>query len=60
MAIDNFVLIFLLIISDCFERIALGAMLPFEKTFRNSDTNSLKVCENLCLNDKECLTFAFG
>uniref|UniRef100_A0A182NBM5 Apple domain-containing protein n=1 Tax=Anopheles dirus TaxID=7168 RepID=A0A182NBM5_9DIPT len=45
---------------DCFERIALGAMLPFEKTFRNSDTNSLKICETLCLNDKECQTFAFG
>ena len=47
-------------IPDCFERIALGAMLPFEKTFRNSDTNSLKICESLCLNDKECQTFAFG
>ncbi|XP_065081067.1 uncharacterized protein LOC135703711 [Ochlerotatus camptorhynchus] len=45
---------------DCFERIALGAMLPFEKTFRNSDTNSLKICETLCLNDKECQTFSFG
>uniref|UniRef100_A0A182JNP2 Apple domain-containing protein n=1 Tax=Anopheles christyi TaxID=43041 RepID=A0A182JNP2_9DIPT len=45
---------------DCFERIALGAMLPFEKAFRNSDTNSLKICETLCLNDKECQTFAFG
>ncbi|XP_055593416.1 uncharacterized protein LOC129744747 isoform X2 [Uranotaenia lowii] len=35
-------------------------MLPFEKTFRNSDTNSLKICETLCLNDKECQTFSFG
>jgi hypothetical protein len=46
--------------SDCFERIALGAMLPFEKTFRNSDTNSLRICENICMMDKKCNTFSFG
>lgn len=44
----------------CFERIAIGAMLPFEKTFRRSDTNQLDVCTNLCLTDAECMTFAFG
>jgi hypothetical protein len=46
--------------SDCFERIALGAMLPFDKTFRKTDTNVLDKCLNLCLNDLECVTFAFG
>lgn len=46
--------------ADCFERIALGAMLPFDKTFRKTDTNVLDKCLNLCLNDVECVTFAFG
>ncbi|KAL7029998.1 hypothetical protein ACKWTF_006468 [Chironomus riparius] len=45
---------------SCFERIAIGAMLPFEKTFRRSDTNQLDVCTSLCLQDAECTTFAFG
>ncbi|XP_070506825.1 uncharacterized protein [Chironomus tepperi] len=45
---------------SCFERIAIGAMLPFDKTFRRSDTNQLDVCTSLCLQDAECTTFAFG
>jgi hypothetical protein len=48
------------LLADCFERIALGAMLPFDKTFRKTDTNVLDKCLNLCLNDAECVTFAFG
>lgn len=48
------------LLTDCFERIALGAMLPFDKTFRKSETNVLDKCLNLCLNDAECVTFAFG
>lgn len=51
---------YLLYFTDCFERIALGAMLPFDKTFRKTDTNVLDKCLNLCLNDAECVTFAFG
>ncbi|CRL04014.1 CLUMA_CG017132, isoform A [Clunio marinus] len=35
-------------------------MLPFDKTFRKTDTNVLDKCLNLCLNDMECVTFAFG
>lgn len=46
---------------DCFERIALGAMLPFEKTFRTTDTNSLRVCEDLCsIEGPKCQTYALG
>lgn len=46
---------------DCFVRIALGAMMPFENTFRNVDTNLLKNCEELCSTEgPKCQTFAFG
>ncbi|XP_037942015.1 extensin-like [Teleopsis dalmanni] len=46
---------------DCFERIALEAMLPFEKTFRTEDTNSLKMCKDKCLQAGEkCQAISFG
>ncbi|XP_017839409.2 uncharacterized protein LOC108597387 [Drosophila busckii] len=47
--------------NDCFERIALEAMLPFEKTFRTEDTNSLKMCKEKCLQAGEkCQAISFG
>lgn len=47
--------------TDCFERIALEAMLPFEKTFRTEDTNSLKMCKEKCLQAGEkCQAISFG
>ncbi|XP_055680028.1 uncharacterized protein LOC129788061 isoform X2 [Lutzomyia longipalpis] len=47
--------------NDCFERIALGAMMPFDSTFRNTDTNLLRTCEELCAREgTKCQTFAFG
>ncbi|GAB0088372.1 uncharacterized protein DMENIID0001_027770 [Sergentomyia squamirostris] len=47
--------------NDCFERIALGAMMPFDSTFRNTDTNLLRTCEELCAREgSKCQTFAFG
>lgn len=46
---------------DCFDRIALEAMLPFEKAFRTEDTNSLKVCKDKCIQAGEkCNLIAFG
>ncbi|KAL5287018.1 hypothetical protein ACFFRR_008145 [Megaselia abdita] len=47
--------------NDCFDRIALEAMLPFEKAFRTEDTNSLKVCKDKCIQAGEkCNIIAFG
>ncbi|XP_060655829.1 uncharacterized protein LOC132791066 isoform X1 [Drosophila nasuta] len=47
--------------NDCFERVALEAMLPFEKTFRTDDTNSLKTCKEKCLQAGEkCQAISFG
>ncbi|XP_067632029.1 uncharacterized protein [Eurosta solidaginis] len=47
--------------NDCFERIALEAMLPFEKTFRTEDTNSLKMCKEKCIQAGEkCQSISFG
>ncbi|XP_036332571.1 uncharacterized protein LOC118743917 [Rhagoletis pomonella] len=47
--------------NDCFERIALEAMLPFEKTFRTEDTNSLKMCKEKCTQaGDKCQSISFG
>uniref|UniRef100_A0A1I8QFB9 Apple domain-containing protein n=1 Tax=Stomoxys calcitrans TaxID=35570 RepID=A0A1I8QFB9_STOCA len=47
--------------NDCFERIALEAMMPFEKTFRTEDTNSLRSCKEKCLAEGDkCQSISFG
>ncbi|XP_055917150.1 uncharacterized protein LOC129949610 isoform X2 [Eupeodes corollae] len=47
--------------NDCFERIALEAMLPFEKTFRTEDTNSLMACKEMCIRAGDnCQAISFG
>ncbi|XP_073813437.1 uncharacterized protein isoform X2 [Musca autumnalis] len=47
--------------NDCFERIALEAMMPFEKTFRTEDTNSLRSCKEKCLQEGDkCQSISFG
>ncbi|XP_061399331.1 uncharacterized protein LOC133335046 [Musca vetustissima] len=52
---------FLIFIADCFERIALEAMMPFEKTFRTEDTNSLRSCKEKCLQEGDkCQSISFG
>ncbi|XP_033252132.1 leucine-rich repeat extensin-like protein 3 [Drosophila miranda] len=35
----------------------MEAMLPFEKTFRTEDTNSLKMCKEKCLQAGEAISF---
>lgn len=58
---NNFQSKYFLSVADCFERIALEAMLPFEKTFRTEDTNSLKMCKERCLQAGEkCQAISFG
>lgn len=50
-----------LVLSDCFERIALEAMLPFEKTFLTIDINSLRICKEKCIQEGDkCQTISFG
>lgn len=47
--------------ADCFERLVLEATIPFERTFRTTDTNSVRVCENLCIAEGDkCQSFALG
>lgn len=46
---------------DCFERIVLEAMIPFERTFRTTDTNKLQICEKLCIAEGDkCQTYSLG
>lgn len=36
-------------------------MIPFDRTFRTTDTNSIRECENLCKAEgDECQTFSLG
>lgn len=52
---------FALVFSDCFERVALEAMLPFEKTFLTVDINSLRICKEKCIQEGDkCQTISFG
>ncbi|XP_046810899.1 uncharacterized protein LOC111681958 isoform X2 [Lucilia cuprina] len=47
--------------NDCFERVALEAMIPFEKTFKTEDTNSLRMCKDRCLQEGDkCQSISFG
>lgn len=46
---------------DCFERIVIQAMIPFERTFRTTDTNQLQICERLCIAEGDkCQTYSLG
>lgn len=36
-------------------------MIPFERSFRTQETNSVRICENLCLSEGErCQSFSLG
>lgn len=49
------------IIPDCFTRIYAEAMIPPERTFRTSDTNSIHVCQDLCAAEGvRCQSFSLG
>lgn len=46
---------------DCFERLVLEAMIPFDRTLRTIDTNSIRECESQCKSEGErCQAFALG
>ena len=46
---------------DCFERLALEAMIPFDRVFRTIDTNSVRECERLCAAEGDkCQSFSLG
>lgn len=46
---------------DCFERVAIEAMIPFERTFRSTDTNQITICEKLCIGEGDkCQTYSIG
>lgn len=55
-------LVFVLLLSaECFVRIYTEAMIPPERTFRTSDTNSLSVCRELCFVEGiRCQMFSLG
>ncbi|XP_037050767.1 uncharacterized protein LOC119084803 [Bradysia coprophila] len=47
--------------NDCFERIVLEAMIPFDRTFRTTDTNKKQICEKLCIAEGDkCQTYSLG
>lgn len=47
--------------SLCFARIYKEAMIPSNRVFRTSETNSLQVCREQCMQEgKRCQSFALG
>lgn len=47
--------------ADCFVRIYAEAMIPPERTFRTSDTSSVRLCQELCeAEGNRCQTFSLG
>lgn len=46
---------------ECFTRIYEEAMLPRDRAFRTSETSSLQVCREQCMEEgKRCQSFALG
>lgn len=50
-----------LLFSDCFQRVVLEAMLPEDKVYRTTETNSVRACQDQCTGDGDrCQAFAIG